>query len=173
MITSALGGMRVSDDNNLLAFGVDTVSRRQYTVHFKDLSTGEMLADEIPLDHRRRHLGRRQQDGVLYPSKDAQTLRSYQVYRHVLGTSVEEDVLVFEEDGRDVCLWGLPHQERRLLGDLHFTDACLRSTGCWLPTTPLGSGRWCSPASATLNTASATTATISISSPTGTPRTSA
>ena len=28
----AMGGMGVSDDNNLVAFGVDTVSRRQYTV---------------------------------------------------------------------------------------------------------------------------------------------
>ena len=44
----AVGGMGVSDDNRILAFGVDTVSRRQYNVHFKDLQTGEMLPDEIP-----------------------------------------------------------------------------------------------------------------------------
>ena len=89
----AVGGMGVSDDNRLLAFGVDTVGRRQYTVHFKDLTTGEMLADEIPLTTG--DLERRQQDGVLHP-QDPQTLRSYQVYRHVLDT-VEDDQLVFEE----------------------------------------------------------------------------
>jgi oligopeptidase B len=92
----AVGGMGVSDDNRLLAFGVDTVSRRQYTVHFKDLSTGEMLEDEIPLTTGGATWAA-DNSTVFYTRRDPQTLRSYQVYRHVLGTSTEEDVLVFEE----------------------------------------------------------------------------
>ena len=92
----AVGGMRVSDDNRLLAFGVDTVSRRQYTVRFKDLTTGEMLADEIPLTTGGATWAADNKT-VFYTRKDPQTLRSYQVYRHVLGTPVEDDVLVFEE----------------------------------------------------------------------------
>ena len=42
-------GLRVSEDNNILAFSVDTVSRRKYTIYFKDLSTGELLADKISI----------------------------------------------------------------------------------------------------------------------------
>lgn len=92
----ALGGMAVSDDNRLLAFGVDTVSRRQYTVHFKDLTTGELYADEIPLTTGGATWAADNQT-VFYTRRDPQTLRSYQVYRHVLGTPVEDDVLVYEE----------------------------------------------------------------------------
>jgi oligopeptidase B len=92
----AVGGMGVSDDNRLLAFGVDTVSRRQYTVHFKDLTTGEMLADEIPLTTGGATWAADNKT-VFDTRKDPQTLRSYQVYRHVLGTPVEDDQLVFEE----------------------------------------------------------------------------
>jgi oligopeptidase B len=42
-------GFNISPDNKLLAFGVDTVSRRQYTIHIKNLETGEILADAIPV----------------------------------------------------------------------------------------------------------------------------
>jgi len=49
----ALGGSEISPDNKLLAYGVDTVSRRQYTAYFKNLETNEMLADII----RRSYLG--------------------------------------------------------------------------------------------------------------------
>jgi len=41
-------GLRVSEDNIFLSFGVDTVSRRKYTIHFKNLKTGEILPDQIP-----------------------------------------------------------------------------------------------------------------------------
>lgn len=44
----AIGGRSVSPDNKVLAYGEDTVSRRQYTVRFKDLLTGKNLDDIIP-----------------------------------------------------------------------------------------------------------------------------
>jgi oligopeptidase B len=40
-------GFSVSPDNKLLAFGVDQVSRRQYTINVKNLETGEILKDVI------------------------------------------------------------------------------------------------------------------------------
>jgi len=36
----AVGGMSVSTNNNILAYGVDMVSRRKYTIHFKNLEIG-------------------------------------------------------------------------------------------------------------------------------------
>ena len=92
----AMGGMGISDNNNLMAFGVDTVSRRQYTVRFKDLTTGELLEDEIPLTTGGATWAADNKT-VFYTLKDPQTLRSYRIYRHVLGTPVAEDVLIYEE----------------------------------------------------------------------------
>ena len=49
-----LGGIAISPDNKLASFGVDTVSRRQYTIQIKNLVTGDIYADKIdvltPLD---------------------------------------------------------------------------------------------------------------------------
>ena len=45
-----VGGMSVSPDNRYLAIGIDTVSRRKYTIYIKDLETGKMLNDQIQLD---------------------------------------------------------------------------------------------------------------------------
>ena len=39
----AVGQRSVSEDNQMLAFSIDTISRRQYTLHFKDLRSGVIL----------------------------------------------------------------------------------------------------------------------------------
>ena len=44
----SVGGLTVSDDNKMLAYGVDTVSRRLYTIYFKNLETGEISSEAIP-----------------------------------------------------------------------------------------------------------------------------
>lgn len=88
-------GLSVSSDNNLLAFGVDTVSRRKYTIHFKNLRTGEILKDEIP---NTAGLAAWANDNktVFYALKD-EALRPYKVLRHVLGKDVSGDKEVFNE----------------------------------------------------------------------------
>jgi oligopeptidase B len=43
----AIGSFEPSDDGRILAFSVDTNGYRQYTLQFKDLTTGQMLADRI------------------------------------------------------------------------------------------------------------------------------
>src|SRR5438034_1021220 len=42
----SLGAYSVSDDGNLLAYSTDTTGYRQYTLHFKDLRTGQVLPDQ-------------------------------------------------------------------------------------------------------------------------------
>ncbi|HKK78565.1 MAG TPA: hypothetical protein VJ933_03005, partial [Phaeodactylibacter sp.] len=93
----SVGGRSVSPDNELLAYGEDTLSRRIYTLRFKNLSTGEMLADEIPGTNGSATWANDNKT-VFYVLKDPTTLRSYKVMRHTLGTPVEEDVEVFTED---------------------------------------------------------------------------
>ena len=89
-------GMNVSTGQNLIAFGIDTVGRRKYDVHFKNLATGTMLEDKLP--QVTGNLAWANDDRtVFYTRQDPQTLRSYQVWRHELGTDPANDELIFEE----------------------------------------------------------------------------
>ena len=91
----AIGGRSVSPDNKILAYGEDTVSRRQYTVRFKDLGTGKNMDDIIP-NTTGGIVWANDNKTVFYTKNDA-ALRSYQIYRHTLGTPVKSDKLVFHE----------------------------------------------------------------------------
>lgn len=92
----ALGGSSVSPDNKIVAFSMDTVSRRQYTVNFKNLETGEILNDIIP-NTTGRVTWANDSKTVFYILKDDVTLRSEKIMKHTLGTPVESDVEVFYE----------------------------------------------------------------------------
>ncbi|MDX5405078.1 MAG: prolyl oligopeptidase family serine peptidase [Bacteroidota bacterium] len=92
-----VGGMAVSPNNRFLAFGVDTLSRRLYTIHIKDLETGEILADAIP-NTTGGSSWANDDKTLFYTMKDLTTLRSYQIRRHVMGTTVSKDVIVFTEE---------------------------------------------------------------------------
>ena len=87
----------ISPDARLALYAVDTVGRRFYTLRVRDLDGGRELDDTVPdvtgeaawaLDNRT----------FLYTRQDPGTLRSYQVWRHVLGTPATADVLVYQED---------------------------------------------------------------------------
>jgi oligopeptidase B len=92
----SVAGHSVSTNNKLIAFGVDTVSRRKYTIYFKDLTTGELLPDKIPVTSGRATWANDNKT-VFYAAKDETTLRSYKIMRHVLDTDVSQDSEVYEE----------------------------------------------------------------------------
>lgn len=91
-----IGGRSVSQDNNLLVYGIDTISRRQYTLYFKNLKTGEMLPDKLS-NTGGGATWANDNKTVFYTTKDPQTLRQNKIFRHILGTDQSEDVLVYEE----------------------------------------------------------------------------
>lgn len=91
-----MGGRTVSPNNKLLVYGVDTVSRRQYTLYFKDLESGELLSDVLKNTNGGATWANDNKT-VFYSTKDPQTLRSNKIFKHVLGTDQSEDKLVFEE----------------------------------------------------------------------------
>ncbi|MBK9254940.1 MAG: S9 family peptidase [Saprospiraceae bacterium] len=91
----AVGGRSVSPDNKILAYSEDTVSRRQYTVRFKDLNSGTMFSDVIPNTTGGIVWGN--DNKTVFYSKNDDALRSYQIYSHTLGTPVKSDKLVFHE----------------------------------------------------------------------------
>ena len=111
----AVGGQSVSTNNNLLAFSVDTVSRREYTLQFKDLTTGEILADRIP-GTTGGATWANDNKTVYYSKKDPITLRSSRIFKHILGTDASADVLVFEEaDETFSCGIGKSKSEQYLM----------------------------------------------------------
>lgn len=92
-----VGGTSVSPDNKIVAFGVDTLSRRNYTIYFKNLETNELLPDVIPLSTGGATWANDNKT-VFYILKDSVTLRSEKIMKHTLGTPVEDDVEVFYEE---------------------------------------------------------------------------
>lgn len=91
----AVGGRAVSPNNTLLAYGEDTLSRRIYTIRFKNLETGEMLSDVIP-NTTGSVTWANDNKTVFYSIKD-DALRSYKIFKHILGTDASDDVEVFHE----------------------------------------------------------------------------
>ena len=92
----AVETLAYSHSQQLLAYAVDTVGRRKYTLRFKDLRTGELLPDAIP-EVTSNAVWAADDQTLFYTKQDPETLRAHQVYRHVLGTDPATDALVYEE----------------------------------------------------------------------------
>ncbi|HPF12505.1 MAG TPA: S9 family peptidase [Flavobacteriaceae bacterium] len=92
----SLRGINVSPDNKWVAYGVDTLSRRQYTIFIKNLETGEILKDEI-LNTTGGSTWANDNKTLFYTRKDEQTLRADEIFRHTVGADPEKDHLVFKE----------------------------------------------------------------------------
>jgi len=89
-------GLSVSPNNLFLAYGEDTVSRRQYKIKIKNLVTGEFL-EEIIENTTGSSTWANDNKTLFYTAKDKETLRSYKICKHTIGASVDEDVTVYEE----------------------------------------------------------------------------
>ena len=92
----SVAGYSTSSSNNLIAYGVDTVSRRLYTLYFMDLTTRKLFDEQIPKTSGRAAWANDNKT-VFYMLKDTTTLRSYKVMKHVLGTPVSEDKEIYDE----------------------------------------------------------------------------
>ena len=93
-----IGGWSVSPQNDLLVFGVDTIGRRQFVLMFKDLKTGNLLADEVP-NTTGGAVWANDNKTVFYTRRDPLTLRAQEILRHKLGSPTEKDPSVyFEKD---------------------------------------------------------------------------
>jgi oligopeptidase B len=92
-----VGGIAIARDDRMLAFTEDRVGRRQYTLRFRDLATGEFLEDAVP-NVEAGVVWLADACAVLYVEKHPETLLGYRVRCHRLGTAVAEDALVYELD---------------------------------------------------------------------------
>ncbi|MFK8101419.1 MAG: S9 family peptidase [Saprospiraceae bacterium] len=90
-----VAGRSVSSNNEILAYGEDTLSRRIYKIKFKNLVTGEHLKDEIP-NTSGSCVWANDNQHVFYTVKD-EALRSFKIFRHRLGTAATDDKLIYHE----------------------------------------------------------------------------
>lgn len=132
----SLGGSSVSPDGNLLAYSTDVVGDERYTIRVKDLTTGELLADEIS-----GVLGGatwdRAGESFYYTTTD-ESWRADKIWRHRLGSAQSEDELVHHEaDGRFWVGVGRTRSDRFLViasgskttSEYRFLDADAPDTG--------------------------------------------
>jgi oligopeptidase B len=97
-----VAGFSVSPDNTTIAFGVDTISRRVYTIYFKNLVTGEILSEQIENTTGRATWGNDNKT-LFFSVKDEQTLRSHQIYRYFLGENTKPSLVYQEDDETYSC----------------------------------------------------------------------
>jgi oligopeptidase B len=107
-------GLATSSGSDVLAYAIDTVGRRKYTLRFRDLASGEDLPDVIP-DITGNHAWANDNKTLLYTKQDPETLRWNRVYRHVLGTDAAADELVYEETDEEFNLYVYKTKSRRYL----------------------------------------------------------
>ncbi len=115
--------IEVSPDHSIANIIVDTVGRRLYSIMFKDMKTGRMLPDKLH-GTEGQVVWFNDNKTVLYTVQDPVTLIASKVYRHVLGTSRANDVLVYEEtDPTLECSISKTPSERYIMITSERTDA--------------------------------------------------
>ena len=91
-----VGGQEISPNEQLLAYAEDTVGRRQFTIHVKDLATGKVLPDQI--ENTPAAMAWADDNKTLfYVENDPITLLGIRVRKHVLGSNAKNDPVVYEE----------------------------------------------------------------------------
>ncbi|HVE47840.1 MAG TPA: S9 family peptidase [Acidimicrobiales bacterium] len=86
----------VSPDASLLAYATDDDGSERYTLHIRDLASGEDLSDEVPDTYY--GLAWAADNRTVFYTKVDDSMRPHQLWRHAVGTPASDDVLVFQED---------------------------------------------------------------------------
>jgi oligopeptidase B len=99
----SIADVEPSPDGAILAFTEDTVGRRQYVLHFRDLKTGKVLADAVA-NVEPGVAWASDNKSVLYVEKDPVTLLSTRIRKHVLGSDPSQDPVLYEEADKSFYL---------------------------------------------------------------------
>jgi oligopeptidase B len=114
-----MGAFQVSDDSNLLAYTTDVTGYRQYTLHVKDLRTGQTLPDTA---ERVTSLEWASDNKTLFfTTEDAVTKRSDRLWRHTLGDS-KTDPIYEEKDELYTISTSRTRDKKFIILDIESTD---------------------------------------------------
>jgi len=92
----AIGATDITDDGLWLAYTTDTTGFRQYTLHIKDLESGETLPGQV--ERVGSVVWAADNKTLFYTVEDEEQKRQYQLWRHERGTPHSADVLVFQDN---------------------------------------------------------------------------
>ena len=92
-----IGGIDISPNNKIMAYSIDTISRRLYTVHFKNLETGKKNSYTIA-NTTGGVSWANDNKTLFYNLKNPNTLRTEKVMRHVLNSNKTDEQVFYEED---------------------------------------------------------------------------
>ncbi|HEY9126891.1 MAG TPA: S9 family peptidase [Acidobacteriaceae bacterium] len=92
----SIGGTDITDDGRYLAYSIDHTGFRQYTLHIKDLATGETLPGSV--ERVGSLVWAADNKTLFYTIEDEVQKRHYQLWRHELGKDFSTDTLVIQED---------------------------------------------------------------------------
>ena len=91
-----LAGINISPDNKKVVFGVDTLSRRQYTLKVKDLESGELL--DINIKNTTGYgVWANDNEHIFYAKKNPKTLRAESIFRQSINQGKDSDKLIYAE----------------------------------------------------------------------------
>ena len=97
-------GLNISPNENLLLYGEDLNGRREYTLRIKNLKNNSLLEDEI-FKASPNAIWSNDSENIIYAKKDEETLIQNQIYLHKLGTSQDEDKLIYKESDNEFNIW--------------------------------------------------------------------
>ena len=98
----SIGATAITDDGRWLAYSTDTTGFRQYTLHIKNLATGETLPDEV--ERTGSVIWAADNRTLFYTIEDEEQKRQYQLWRNCLrqdeneAGQLDEAVLIRQED---------------------------------------------------------------------------
>ena len=131
----AFGAIRVSDDGNLLAYTVDTTGYRQYTLHVKDLRTGEILPDRMA---RTGSVVWAADNRTLFvTTEDSVTKRADNFWRYTVGSTTPTRIYEEKDELFDVYAYRSRDRAMIILGSSAKTSSEARYLPADQPTAPL------------------------------------
>ncbi|MCK4979984.1 MAG: hypothetical protein KAS62_06290, partial [Candidatus Delongbacteria bacterium] len=98
-----LGTYKLSPDHRFLAYTLDTSGKEHYTLYIKYLQYGKLMpevierVDDIEWSNDSRN--------VYYSTTNEENERTDKVFRHTIGTKVNEDKLLYKEDDPSFYVW--------------------------------------------------------------------
>ena len=129
----SIGATDITDNGRYLAYTTDTTGFRQYTLHIKDLATGETLPGEVERVGSVTWAADNQ--SLFYTVEDEEQKRQFQLWRHTLGTPHSADVLVFQDDDERFNLAAGRTRDGQYIV-LESASHITTESGCSLPINP-------------------------------------
>ncbi len=108
-----LGGYFMSPDHQLMAYSFDTTGREIYGLKVKNTVTDEILPDEIN-NFDGRATWALDNKTFFYTTQD-EALRPYRLWRHALGTSQDDDVMLYEEPGERMNVYAFSTRDEKYI----------------------------------------------------------